>query len=158
MDHMHGMLDSVRLPDEPINRFERAELATKIVVALIAAQRITEPGQLQTWLPAIDDSFTRFRGEASAPAQQPMEEQKPAVNPKKSVFDDYLICLEDGKKFKSLKRHLSSHFGLTPEEYRAKWKLAPDYPMVAPNYSAARSGLAKQMGLGRKKGSLKKAA
>lgn len=74
----------------------------------------------------------------------------PAVNPKKSVFPDHIICLDDGKKFKSLKRHLMSHHGLTPEEYRAKWKLPADYPMVAPGYSASRSALAKQMGLGRK--------
>ena len=63
---------------------------------------------------------------------------------------DYIICLEDGKKFKSLKRHLSTHYGLTPDEYRAKWGLPSDYPMVAPNYAATRSTLAKTMGLGRK--------
>ena len=67
----------------------------------------------------------------------------PAVNPKKSVFPDYIICLEDGKKFKSLKRHLSTDFGLTPEEYRTKWGLPRDYRMVAPNYAAQRSALAK---------------
>ncbi|RVC83911.1 transcriptional regulator [Mesorhizobium sp. M4A.F.Ca.ET.022.05.2.1] len=74
----------------------------------------------------------------------------PAVNPKRSVFPDYIICLEDGKKYKSLKRHLKAHFGLTPEDYRAKWGLAPDYPMVAPNYAAQRSRLAKSAGLGRR--------
>jgi predicted transcriptional regulator len=73
----------------------------------------------------------------------------PAVNPKKSVFPDYIICLEDGKKFKSLKRHLTQ-FGLTPDEYRVKWGLPHDYPMVAPSYAASRSALAKKMGLGRK--------
>ena len=76
------------------------------------------------------------------------EDQKPAVPPKKSVHEDYLICLEDGKKFKSLKRHLRTHYNLSPEEYREKWNLPHDYPMVAPNYAAARSQLAKQMGLG----------
>jgi predicted transcriptional regulator len=76
--------------------------------------------------------------------------QSPAVNPKKSVFPDYIVCLENGKKFKSLKRHLMTHYGLSPEQYREKWKLPADYPMVAPNYAAARSELAKQMGLGRK--------
>ena len=75
--------------------------------------------------------------------------QAPAVNPKRSVFPDYIICLEDGKKFKSLKRHLMS-FGLTPNEYREKWGLKSDYPMVAPNYAAQRSALAKASGLGRK--------
>jgi predicted transcriptional regulator len=76
--------------------------------------------------------------------------QTPAVNPKRSVHDDHIICLEDGRKFKSIKRHLMTHHGLSPEEYRAKWKLPADYPMVAPGYSAARSALAKTMGLGRK--------
>jgi len=79
------------------------------------------------------------------------EELKPAVHPKKSIHDDYIICLEDGKKFKSLKRHLRTHYNLSPEEYRDKWGLAHDYPMVAPNYAAARSQLAKQMGLGTRK-------
>lgn len=77
--------------------------------------------------------------------------QAPAVEPKKSIHDDYLICLEDGKRFKSLKRHLMTHYGLTPDEYRKKWGLPSDYPMVAPNYAAQRSALAKQMGLGKKK-------
>ncbi|WP_292587215.1 MucR family transcriptional regulator, partial [Mesorhizobium sp.] len=71
----------------------------------------------------------------------------PAVNPKRSVFPDHIVCLEDGKKFKSLKRHLATDHGLTPDEYRAKWGLAPDYPMVAPSYSATRSALAKSSGL-----------
>ena len=79
------------------------------------------------------------------------EELKPAVAPKKSVHEDYIICLEDGKKFKSLKRHLRTHYNLSPEEYREKWGLPHDYPMVAPNYAAARSQLAKQMGLGTRK-------
>ena len=76
------------------------------------------------------------------------EELKPAVPPKKSVHEDYLICLEDGKKFKSLKRHLRTQYNMTPEQYREKWNLPADYPMVAPNYAVARSQLAKKMGLG----------
>ena len=89
-------------------------------------------------------------------AAQKTEEPKvvelvPAVPIKKSVGDDFLICLEDGKKFKSLKRHLRTHYNLTPEEYREKWNLPADYPMVAPNYAAARSELAKQMGLGQRR-------
>jgi predicted transcriptional regulator len=79
------------------------------------------------------------------------EELKPAVALKKSVTPDYIVCLEDGKKFKSLKRHLRTHYNLSPEEYREKWGLPHDYPMVAPNYAAARSQLAKQMGLGTRK-------
>ena len=83
------------------------------------------------------------------PVAQPLE-LKPAVPVKKSVTAEYIICLEDGKKFKSLKRHLRSHYDLSPEEYREKWGLPADYPMVAPNYSATRSRLAKDNGLGRK--------
>lgn len=79
------------------------------------------------------------------------EKPKPAVNPKRSIGEDYIICLEDGKKFKSLKRHLMTHYNLTPEQYREKWDLDPNYPMVAPNYAQARSDLAKEMGLGRKR-------
>ncbi|MHA6645568.1 Ros/MucR family transcriptional regulator [Mesorhizobium sp. A623] len=88
----------------------------------------------------------------SALEQQPVVEEvqlSPAVNPKKSVFPDYIVSLEDGRKFKSMKRHVGL-LGMTPEEYRTKWGLPVDYPMVAPSYSAARSALAKTMGLGRK--------
>lgn len=87
---------------------------------------------------------------AGAVPQQPEEKLVPAVSVRKSVTPDFLICLEDGKKFKSLKRHLATHYGLTPDQYRQKWNLPADYPMVAPSYSAARSALAKSMGLGRK--------
>lgn len=76
--------------------------------------------------------------------------QKPAVSIKRSITPDYLICLEDGQKFKSLKRHLRSKYNLSPEEYRVKWRLPSDYPMVAPNYAAERSKLAMKMGLGQK--------
>lgn len=86
-------------------------------------------------------------GGAAAAAAEP---KAPAVNPKKSVTHDYIICLEDGKQFKSLKRHLRSKYDMTPEQYRAKWGLAADYPMVAPAYAQARSELARNMGLGRK--------
>lgn len=85
----------------------------------------------------------------SVPAE-PVVELKPAVPVKKSITPDYLICLEDGKQFKSLKRHLKTEYGMSPEDYRAKWGLPADYPMVAPNYSEARSQLAKSIGLGRK--------
>jgi len=78
------------------------------------------------------------------------EKQKPAVNPKRSVMDDYIICLEDGRRFKSLKRHLMTHYNLTPEQYREKWGLGADYPMVAPNYAKERARLAKTTGLGRR--------
>ena len=77
--------------------------------------------------------------------------RRPAVNWKKSITPDYLVCLEDGKKLKMLKRHLRSNYDLSPEEYRAKWGLPPDYPMVAPNYAQQRSDFAKKIGLGRSK-------
>jgi predicted transcriptional regulator len=78
----------------------------------------------------------------------PLEPAKPAVSMKKSITPEYLVCLEDGKRFKSLKRHLRSQYNMTPEQYRDKWGLPADYPMVAPNYAVARSQLAKKMGLG----------
>lgn len=89
-------------------------------------------------------------GGPAAPAPV-LEKQKPAVNPKKSVHEEYIICLEDGKKFKSLKRHIMTHYKLTPDQYREKWELDPTYPMVAPAYAAARSVLARKIGLGRKR-------
>ncbi|MGX8014315.1 MucR family transcriptional regulator (plasmid) [Mesorhizobium sp. ORM8.1] len=102
-------------------------------------------------LPAlIDQVHSALKGTTGGVSVAEPEALKPAVPIKKSVMADYIICLEDGKKFKSLKRHLSTRYGLTPDEYRAKWGLATDYPMVAPNYAAARSALAKTMGLGRK--------
>jgi predicted transcriptional regulator len=79
------------------------------------------------------------------------EAAKPAIAVKKSITPDYIVCLEDGKKFKSLKRHLRTQYNMTPEHYREKWGLPPDYPMVAPNYAEARSQLAKQMGLGQQR-------
>ena len=79
------------------------------------------------------------------------EKPKPPVPIKKSIEEDYLICLEDGQKFKSLKRHLMTHYNMTPDEYREKWGLPADYPMVAPAYAEARSRLAKQMGLGQRR-------
>jgi predicted transcriptional regulator len=79
------------------------------------------------------------------------EPLKPAVAVKRSITPDHIVCLEDGKKFKSLKRHLRTQYNMTPEQYREKWSLPPDYPMVAPNYAEARSKLAKQMGLGQQR-------
>lgn len=81
----------------------------------------------------------------------PVEPRRPAISARKSVTSDYIVCLEDGKRFKSLKRHLRTQYDMSPEEYRVKWGLAPDYPMVAPNYAKARSQLAKEMGLGQQR-------
>lgn len=98
----------------------------------------------------IADVHTALRNLKTNGSGMTPTELKPAVPVKKSIHPDYLICLEDGKKFKSLKRHLRTHYDLSPEQYREKWGLAADYPMVAPNYSETRSRLAKDNGLGRK--------
>ena len=87
-------------------------------------------------------------GVTAGPVEPEPEPKEPAVPIRKSINPDFLICLEDGRKFKSLKRHLRTKYDMSPEEYRAKWNLPKDYPMVAPNYAKARSELAKQMGLG----------
>jgi predicted transcriptional regulator len=88
---------------------------------------------------------------SSGQVESQPEPLKPAISVKKSITPEHIVCLEDGKKFKSLKRHLRTQYNLTPEQYRDKWALPPDYPMVAPNYAAARSQLAKQMGLGQQR-------
>src|SRR4051812_6522861 len=121
------------------------ELAAEIVSAFVSNNSVPV-----TELPAlISNVHAALTNVASGSTQQPAEEPKaPAVPVKKSVQPDYIVCLDDGKRFKSLKRHLRTTYNLTPDQYRAKWGLAHDYPMVAPNYAAARSELAKQMGLG----------
>ncbi len=98
---------------------------------------------------AINTVFSSLTGLNSAPAEAEAEPLKPAVSVRKSVTAEYLICLEDGKKLKMLKRHLRSTYDLSPDEYRARWNLPSDYPMVAPNYAAQRSEFAKKIGLGR---------
>ena len=125
------------------------ELATDIVAAYVGNNTVSA-----AVLPALIASVHAALVRADAPVQaaSAVEAPTPAITPKKSVHDEFLICLEDGKKFKSLKRHLRSHYNMSPEEYREKWGLPPDYPMVAPSYAKARSRLAKQMGLGQKRG------
>lgn len=122
------------------------ELSTEIVCAYVSHNALS-PNDLPK---LISEIHTALRGLKAGEAVEPQEERKPAVPVRKSVAPDYIICLEDGKKFKSLKRHLRTHYNLSPEEYREKWGLPTDYPMVAPNYSATRSRLAKDNGLGRK--------
>ncbi|MER9104452.1 MucR family transcriptional regulator [Mesorhizobium sp. M0848] len=121
------------------------ELTADIVAAYVQKNAVPVAG-----LPDLIASINSALVGIGLPAKQPEPELIPAVNPKRSVFPDYIVCLEDGKRFKSLKRHLNVHYGLAPEEYRSKWGLARDYPMVAPNYAAQRSALAKSSGLGRK--------
>jgi len=100
-------------------------------------------------LPSLIQSVYQALNTISSGEETKVEAPKePAVSVKKSISADYIVCLEDGRKFKSLKRHLRTKYGMSPEEYRAKWNLPKDYPMVAPAYAKARSDLAKQMGLG----------
>ncbi len=99
----------------------------------------------------IGQVYSALMRVSSGQVATPAEPLKPAVPVKRSITAEYIVCLEDGKKFKSLKRHLRTQYGMTPEQYREKWGLASDYPMVAPNYAAARSQLAKQMGLGQQR-------
>jgi predicted transcriptional regulator len=123
------------------------ELTADVVSAYVSNNSVTA-GDLPGLINEVYLALTRV---GSAPVAAPAEPAKPAVNPKKSITPDYIICLEDGKKFKSLKRHLSTMYSLSPEQYREKWGLPADYPMVAPNYAEARSRLAKEMGLGQKR-------
>jgi predicted transcriptional regulator len=105
-----------------------------------------------TDLPALIGQVHSALSRVSTGQIEPSSEPpKPAISVKKSITPDHIVCLEDGKKFKSLKRHLRTQYNMTPEQYREKWALPPDYPMVAPNYAAARSHLAKQMGLGQQR-------
>jgi predicted transcriptional regulator len=123
------------------------ELAADIVSAYVSNNSVPAAD-----LPSlIGDVHTALLRVTSGSAPVVVEALKPAVSAKKSITSDFLICLEDGKKFKSLKRHLRTQYNLSPEEYREKWGLPADYPMVAPNYAKARSNLAKQMGLGQQR-------
>jgi len=123
------------------------ELTAEIVSAYVSNNSVPA-GDLQSLISQVHSALTRV---SSGHADAPNEPLKPAVSVKKSITADHIVCLEDGKKFKSLKRHLRTQYSMTPEQYREKWSLAPDYPMVAPNYAAARSQLAKQMGLGQQR-------
>jgi predicted transcriptional regulator len=102
-------------------------------------------------IPGLISQIHSALSRVSSGADLAAEPLKPAIPVKKSITPEYLVCLEDGKKFKSLKRHLRTQYNMTPEQYRDKWDLPADYPMVAPNYAQARSALAKQMGLGQQR-------
>jgi predicted transcriptional regulator len=121
---------------------------TADIISAYVSNNPTTRDDLPSLIVEVHDALSKASNRLAAPER---EELRPAVALKKSVTPDYIICLEDGKKFKSLKRHLRTHYNLSPEEYREKWNLPHDYPMVAPNYAAARSSLAKQMGLGTRK-------
>ncbi|WP_322988332.1 MucR family transcriptional regulator [Hoeflea sp.] len=122
------------------------ELTAEIVVAFVSHNSVAAND-----LPNLISQVHAALGGTMTPAEEVLEKQKPVVAIRRSVQNDHLICLEDGQKFKSLKRHLMSHHGLTPDQYRDKWELSADYPMVAPAYAEARSLLAKEMGFGQKR-------
>jgi predicted transcriptional regulator len=119
---------------------------TADVVSAYVSNNTLATGQLADVIHAVYNSLRGLEGQAAEPPPEPL---KPAVPIRKSITPDYLVCLEDGKKLKMLKRHLRSTYNMTPDEYRAKWGLAPDYPMVAPKYAEQRSEVAKKIGLGR---------
>ena len=123
---------------------ELVDKTTRIVEAFVSHNQI-EVRDLPALISDVHAALDKISQDT--PAQE-RPAQKPAVAVSKSIMPDYIICLEDGKEFKSLKRHLRMHYALSPEEYREKWNLPHDYPMVAPNYARARSELAKKMGLG----------
>ncbi|RWX76047.1 transcriptional regulator [Neorhizobium lilium] len=124
------------------------ELTADIVAAYVS-NHVVPVGDLSNLISDVHSALSNTS--SPAPVAAPVEKPKPPVPIKKSIEDDYLICLEDGMKFKSLKRHLMTHYNMTPEEYREKWGLPADYPMVAPAYAEARSRLAKEMGLGQRR-------
>lgn len=124
-------------------RAELLEMAAKVTSAYVAHNRV-DTASLTTVLTQIHDELRNLLGVPAEPAG------KPAVPVKKSVTTDHIVCLEDGKKLRTLKRYLRTHYDMSPEEYRAKWGLPYDYPMVAPAYAKLRSDFAKKLGLGRK--------
>ena len=123
------------------------ELTAEIVSAYVSNNTVPA-SEIPSLINQIHAALSRVSGK---PGDVPAEQLKPAVSVKKSVTPEHIVCLEDGKKFKSLKRHLRTQYNMTPEHYREKWGLPTDYPMVAPNYAEARSQLAKQMGLGQQR-------
>ncbi|HEX6091742.1 MAG TPA: MucR family transcriptional regulator [Dongiaceae bacterium] len=135
------------MPDsDKVSAEELLRMTTDIAAAYVSNNAIASP-QLPEVIKTIHSSLLALQGAAGGP-----EGLTPAVPIKKSITPDFIICLEDGKKLKMLKRHLRTAYDMTPEEYRAKWGLPPDYPMVAPNYAEQRSVFAKKIGLGRSPG------
>jgi predicted transcriptional regulator len=136
------------MSDEQFDKSELLSLTSDIVASHVSNNPVSMAD-----LPQLIEQVYASLKNLAEPTVEPKEELKPAVPIKKSVTDDYIVCLEDGKKMKMLKRHLSTAYGMTPEQYREKWGLSPDYPMVAPSYSLKRQRLAKENGLGRNRGS-----
>ena len=129
------------------NKAEVVELTADIVAAYVGNNAVPSAD-----LPSlINEVYGALSGAVSGVSDKPATDAKPAVPVRRSVTPEYIVCLEDGKRFKSLKRHLRTHYDLTPQQYREKWNLPIDYPMVAPEYAKARSALAKRMGLGQRR-------
>ena len=134
--------------EQQSDTLDRAELLA--LTSEIVSSHVSNNAVSQSDLPdMITTVFATLEG-LGGPQEEPVEEPKPAVSIKKSVQDDHIVCLEDGKKLKMLKRHLMTAYELTPDDYRQKWRLPADYPMVAPAYARKRQELAKKIGLGRK--------
>ena len=123
------------------------ELTAEIVSAYVSNNPVSA-AEIPALIGQVFAALSRVSGSPGDIAAEPL---RPAISVKKSITPEHIVCLEDGKKFKSLKRHLRTQYNMTPEQYREKWNLGADYPMVAPNYAAARSQLAKQMGLGQQR-------
>ena len=122
-------------------------LTAEIVSAYVSNNSVA-PADIPALINQVHSALLRVSSGEGPASSEPL---KPAVPVKRSIHPDFVVCLEDGKKFKSLKRHLRTQYDMTPEQYREKWGLPHDYPMVAPNYAAARSDLAKRMGLGQRR-------
>jgi len=131
-----------------VQQTDLLRMAVDIVSAYVGNNSVPA-NQVPDIINTVYNSLNGLNGQPVAGAGEPL---KPAVSVRRSVTPEYIICLEDGKKLKMLKRHLRASYGMTPDEYRTKWGLPPDYPMVAPNYAEQRSAFAKKIGLGRKKG------
>jgi len=146
-------MDALETGEREEDGLRYARMTAEVVSAYVENNPVPS-SELQKLIADIHGALTRLDG---GPGAREEEKLVPAVNPKRSVQKDYIVCLECGGKFKSLRRHLSAHHGLEPDEYRARWNLSVDYPMVAPSYAEQRSALAKSMGLGRKPGAKPKA-
>jgi len=133
-------------PEKTVSHADLLGMTTDIVSAFLGGNRLAR----EDLSSVINGTYAALEKLSNGAEVDEPERCKPAIPVRRSVTPDYLVCLEDGRKLKMLKRHLRTSFGMTPDEYRAKWKLPTDYPMVAPNYAKRRSDFAKQIGLGRK--------
>lgn len=133
-----------------VDKSDSSDLLIELTAEIVAAY-VSNNSVAANDLPGVISQVHAALGGTVTQAGEVLEKEKPAVSVRRSVQSDHLVCLEDGQKYKSLKRHLMSSHGLTPEQYREKWELPGDYPMVAPAYAEARSRLAKEMGLGQKR-------